>query len=249
MSSTMPAKGQRGNQRLDGANGAILHHKEEGLSLRVFWGSAGVVEYAGEFGIDDRDPWYPAQAPETGDGPMRQVVMFRLHPLGAPTAAHPQRPNRRIVRSRLATPYRHVDPTQASTPRDPFAVDPDAIDRGLRGHKLTQETLAEFAKHQQCEVLSPGDLDPHFDLAWRRGQTVTIVEVKSLTGANESGQIRLGLGQVLDYQHQLELTGEPVHAVLAVEHSPGDSRWQLLCARHNVTLVWPENFQTLFAAE
>jgi hypothetical protein len=86
--------------------------------------------------------------------------------------------------------------------------------------------------------------DPNFDLAWR--DPATVVEVKSLTNANESGQIRLGLGQVLHFQHILELAGEPSRAVLAVESEPSGPEWLGLCARHDVQLVWPATFHTLF---
>jgi hypothetical protein len=231
--------GQRGNQRLTGLNGAILHHKAEGRSLRVFWGTSGIVEYAGEFEVDEADPYYFTAAPETGGGPTRQVVMFRLHPLGEARVENPARPARRIVHSLLSTGYRHVDPNQGSAPRDPFTVDPDALDRGLRGHMLTQEALAELVQRQGFDALSPGSGDPPFDLAWRAGHTITIVEVKSMTGANEALQIRLGLGQVLDYKHQLELADESVE--------PAAPRWLSLCARHDVELVWPATFGTLFA--
>src|SRR4051794_22267542 len=51
-------EGQLGDQTLDGGNGAILHHAQEGRALRVFWGSTGIVQYAGEFAIDRHDPYH-----------------------------------------------------------------------------------------------------------------------------------------------------------------------------------------------
>ena len=75
---------------------------------------------------------------------------------------------------------------------------------------------------------------------------MTVVEVKSLTSANEAGQIRLGLGQVLDYQHQLDQAGAKVQAVLAVECAPTGEHWLVLCRRHGVQLVWPDTFNLLF---
>jgi len=77
---------------------------------------------------------------------------------------------------------------------------------------------------------------------------VTVVEVKSLTNANEAGQIRPGLGQILDYRHLLERAGETVRAVLAVEKEPTNPRWTDLCARHGAELVWPDCFAVLFEA-
>jgi hypothetical protein len=239
-------EGQRGDQTLDRGNEAILRHRDQGRALRMFWGSKGTVEYAGEFEVDADDPYYWVDAPETDDGPLRQVIMFRLHPVGTAAIVDPARPSRRTVQPRLVTSYRSVDPAKASAPRDPFEVDPDAVDRGLRGHAETQERLAEFARAHGLEPLSPGAGDPNFDLAWKTADRITVVEVKSLTGANESGQIRLGLGQVLDYQHRLDRSGADVQPVLAVECQPIDTRWKELAERHGVHLVWPETFPTIF---
>jgi len=71
--------------------------------------------------------------------------------------------------------------------------------------------------------------------------------VKSLTRGNETGQLRLGLGQVLHYAMLLGGNGRQVRAVLAVERTPTDPRWISLCAAHGVTLVWPGEFDRLDA--
>ncbi len=55
--------------------------------------------------------------------------MFRLHPVGTTVIEHVAKPDRRIIRPLLATPYRDVDPDHASPPRDPFEVDPRSADR------------------------------------------------------------------------------------------------------------------------
>ena len=52
-----------------------------------------------------------------------------------------------------------------------------------------------------------------------------VAEVKSLTRGNETGQLRLGLGQVLHYAMLLGENGRQVRAVLAVERSPTHERW------------------------
>lgn len=209
-------EGQLGDQQVQQGNAAILNHKMDGRALRVFWGSSGTVQYAGEFELRDDDPYYSVDAPETGGLRLRKVLMFRLKPVGTPETPDRDRPARRVVRESLSTPYKHVDPTRKAPPRDPFEVDPDAIDRGLRGHAETQEGLVNVVLAHGLLPLSPGPGEPLFDIAWREDGRVTVVEVKSLTGANEVGQIRLGLGQVLDYQHLLERSGSAVRAVLAI---------------------------------
>ena len=74
---------------------------------------------------------------------------------------------------------------------------------------------------------------------------MVVVEVKSMTETNESRQMRLGLGQVLDYSHALGGAASGVRPVLAVERRPAESRWIEICSSAGVTLVWPETFDDL----
>jgi hypothetical protein len=74
-------EGQRGDQEFIRGNAAIFHHNRDGRHLRVFEGVRGTIRYAGEFELDATKPYYWAQAPATGGGPMRKVIMFRLLPL------------------------------------------------------------------------------------------------------------------------------------------------------------------------
>jgi hypothetical protein len=72
---------------------------------------------------------------------------------------------------------------------------------------------------------SPTAAGPQFDLAFRGDDgAFTVVEVKSCTEQNLELQLRLGLGQVLRYAHQLRLRHDQVRAVLATELNPS-SEW------------------------
>lgn len=71
-------EGQRGDQKMTKGNRAILRHVQDGRSIRLFWGCRGEVTYAGEYEIDHVDPWFTERAPETGGGPERNVIVFRL---------------------------------------------------------------------------------------------------------------------------------------------------------------------------
>ena len=73
-------EGQYGDQQMKSGNAAILRHQEEGRALRLFMGARGVVRYEGEFELDPERPFYTTDAPETGDGPVRNVIVFRLRP-------------------------------------------------------------------------------------------------------------------------------------------------------------------------
>jgi len=74
--------GQTGDQELRRGNGAVLAHAETGKALRVFRGVRGEVTYLGEFRLDEQKPWFRMEAPEIGTDATRQVVVFRLVPIG-----------------------------------------------------------------------------------------------------------------------------------------------------------------------
>jgi hypothetical protein len=148
-------------------------------------------------------------------------------------------------RPRLGVAYRRADEESAAAPRDPFTIDPDKIDRGLRSHASTQNSLQAWLAAAGIAAKSPFG-SPNYDIAWSTGAVDYVGEVKSLTRANEAQQIRLGLGQVLDYSYVLSVSeGRQVVPVLVLERAPAEKRWMDLCRHHGVLLVWPETFGSL----
>lgn len=143
--------------------------------------------------------------------------------------------------------YRRAKEKAASKPTNPFIKDPNKVDRGLIGHATTQNALADYARKKGWTPKSPSGA-PDYDVAWNVGKTTFVAEVKSMTAANEAGQVRLAIGQVLDYQQMLGSRGRPVRPVIALEKQPLDTRWEAICSRHGITLVWPEIFARLDAA-
>jgi hypothetical protein len=151
------------------------------------------------------------------------------------------------VDTEFGTDYRREDEDAATSKRDPFEVDPDKVDRGLRGHAKTQNALADALDAAGLAARSHRPSEPNFDLAWEEEGAVCVAEVKSLTRKNEERQLRLGLGQVLRYRDLLARGGRDARAVLAVERKPTDATWAELCDRLEVQLVWPDTFDRLFA--
>jgi len=147
------------------------------------------------------------------------------------------------TRSRPKREYRRPDENPGTKPTDPFVRDPDKTERGLRVHAKTQNALHDFLAEHGLESWSPDPGDPAYDLGWRDGERLCVAEIKSLPEGGESKQLRLGLGQVLDYQDDL---GAHL-AVLAVERRPPD-RWVRLCKRVGVLLVWPGVFERVIEA-
>jgi hypothetical protein len=137
--------------------------------------------------------------------------------------------------ARLGTQYREADELAAVAERDPFAIDPALVERGVRGHATTQNRLASYLRSVGLEPRSPSVNEPNFDLAWQHGDTRYVAEVKSITCPNEEKQLRLGLGQVLRYADQL---GPGTIPVLMLERCPADTSWTALFERLGVIVAW-----------
>ncbi|MBK5115902.1 MAG: hypothetical protein JJE23_03175 [Thermoleophilia bacterium] len=73
-----------------------------------------------------------------------------------------------------------------------------------------------------------------------------MAEVKSITDKNEERQLRMALGQVVRYRHQLG-GQERVQAVIAVERQPSDETWLDLCTQQGVIFCWSETMDLLVA--
>jgi hypothetical protein len=227
-------EGQVGNQAMTNGNKAIRDHAADGRALRIFKGVRGTVRYMDEFRLET--PSHDVRrAPETDGGPDRDVIVFRMRPIESATSSSPS-----VIpgRYKRATPQK----TKAGVP---FDRDPNAVDRALKAHADVQNALNDFLVTAGARPWSPRKGEPDFDIAWTWRRRVFVGEVKSLTLANEERQIRLGLGQILDYQELMTSQRPGVRAVLAIERQPRDDRWMRLCERHGVILVWPDTFSVL----
>ena len=234
-------EGQRGDQTMTRGNLAILSHRADGRALRVFQGAKGTVQYVGEFVVDELEPYTRAEAPSTANGPPRQVIRFHLVPIDrAVTAGERDQPGR---------PYRRRDEDVEVTSREAVtARDPDAAGRGLRAHHRLQNRLSDLVKAAGYTPMEPeSPLDPAFDLAWFVEGTLFVVEVKSCNQNNQTQQLRLGIGQVLDYEDTLLGRGHSVQPVLYLEKQPADPRWHGLTQRHGIQLIWPGSEQSLLS--
>lgn len=203
-----------------------------------------------------------AEAEEKGVRTGKRIIATtRREPLLTPAErAKPQpadasgaQPKRRSPSGRsagqrpLATTYVPIS-ENGRAGRDPFEYDPDELDRHTLEHMKLQNALAGAARASGFRVFQPGPGDPvKFDLAWSRGGRNSLVEIKTLsTTTSEAKQLRLAIGQILDYRHQLSAAGVTVAAVIAVDRKPRGKHWARLCADHEITLAWPSTFGALF---
>jgi len=118
-------------------------------------------------------------------------------------------------------------------------VDWDQVDAATAAHEQTIRSLIAHLSRDGIEVQGPWRGAPRFDVGWIRGRGVYVAEVKSLRGVREDQQIRLGLGQLLDYGYRISRRVTPV---LVLERQPVDDRWGGLCTAHGVQLTWAPDF-------
>lgn len=128
-----------------------------------------------------------------------------------------------------------------------LAVDLSSLDKATAAHESTVGALIAHLGGRGVEVRTYARNAPKFDAGWSRGTDVFVAEIKSLTGASEDQQIRLGIGQLLDYTHQLRAAhpGRRVHPVMVLEKSPSDARWAALAQDVGIQLTWAPEFANL----
>lgn len=134
--------------------------------------------------------------------------------------------------------------TVGQRPAGSLMVDLNNLEKGSAAHEETVAALISHLSHQDIEVRSYARNAPRFDAGWSRGSDVFIAEVKSLIGTSEDQQIRLGIGQILDYTHQLKAMRSfgRVQPVLVLEKKPSSNRWQLLAKDNGILLTWGPDF-------
>lgn len=136
----------------------------------------------------------------------------------------------------FGAPYRPAADRGATQPDEaPHRVDLSALDAATARHMTLQNTLAERLKARGISPLSPGTGDPVFDLAFEHHGRHYVVEVKGGLPATAQ-QIRLGVGQVLEYAHLLRTADRDVVPALFIESEPA-APWVALAAKLGVHLI------------
>ncbi len=120
--------------------------------------------------------------------------------------------------------------------------DLDKLDAGTVAHQDTVKKLQEHLTSHGILALRPAPGAPAFDIGWTKEKTLYVGEVKSLGGVKQDQQIRLGLGQVLDYTHRLASTAK-VKPVLILEKRPKNyDHWESLARSLRVVLTYGPSF-------
>ncbi|WFE28354.1 hypothetical protein O7623_03835 [Solwaraspora sp. WMMD791] len=132
-------------------------------------------------------------------------------------------------------PYRSpvVDPAALTDTR---AFDKQAYVAGCDEHDRLSRWLIDTLAATGI-LVGTGLAKVPVDLAWQDADgRQYIAEVKSLVGASPEDQLRLGLGQVLEYRHRLALLGRVVTPILLTS-APVDEVWRDICRDNGVTLL------------
>lgn len=228
-------EGQRGDQTLNQGNAAILNHGMQGRALRVFEGAKGVVKYLGEFELDGTEPFYRTDAPETNDGPIREVVIFRLWP----KAVEPDQSNPKLEEIFNGPGSARIPVERQLTERFYVAPRADVYEADRREQRL----VLEFEAHLKAlghnvwrhKFRPPKEgrpiLTDLFD-----GTTGTLIEAK---GTVERGAIRMAIGQLADYRRFVE-PGDLHHLAVLVPRQPRDDLCDLL-ASQGIEYIYPLN--------
>jgi hypothetical protein len=223
-------EGQYGDQQMKSGNAAILNHEADGRALRVFMGARGTVTYEDEFELADEQPWYTTDAPETGDGPVRKVIVFRLRP----KTIEP-RPSRSRLDVALNGSVTQVPIEQQWTEKVFIAPSHEAREAERREQKLVAALEAHLKRkgHDvfRLKILPEGEAKPIFcDL--RDATADTLVEAK---GSVSREAIRMAIGQLADYRRFVDTKST---AAVLVPEEPRTDLLALLQSQ-GIAVIWP----------
>ncbi|MFH9466163.1 hypothetical protein ACH4LT_02520 [Streptomyces clavifer] len=131
--------------------------------------------------------------------------------------------------------------------REELAVDLSSLDKATAAHEPTVSVLIAHLASREIKVHTYARNSPKFDAGWVVGTELFIAEVKGLTGTSQDQQIRLGIGQVLDYAHQLRHrgSGHSIRSVLVLEKKPADGRWASFAQAVGIRLPWGPRFEAI----
>jgi hypothetical protein len=126
-------------------------------------------------------------------------------------------------------------------------IDLDAIERRSRLHDELVSEVERAIREEGQQPLWHLHRSCAYDIGWQAGQVANVVEVKTTTSRNETQQMRLGLGQVLEYREELLRAGASrVRPHLVVSREPNNDSLLAACERAGVTVAWPGDFDLLF---
>jgi hypothetical protein len=222
-------EGQRGDQKMAQGNRSIRDHVAERRELHLFDAGGGSATYLGQFEYVDH---YTADAPETGDGPMRSVIVFRLRPVGDTAGLAPSR-----LESISPESVKEVSVEQHLTER--MMVDPsrEPYEAERREQELVISYMAHLVAsgHDVCRLRlrPPEEPAPLFCDLYDKS-TNTLIEAK---GTIARAAFRMAIGQLADYSRMIDPL--PTRAIL-VPQRPREDLIRLASSQ-GIDVIWRED--------
>ena len=233
-------EGQYGDQLMAQGNRAIRDHQAEGRDLHLFGVSGGMATYLGPFEYVDH---YQADAPETGDGPIRNVFVFRLRPLAGEPGPSQSKVDQLGTEELKEVPVeQHLTESMLISP----TAEPRVGER--REQKLVRALQEELVGrgHSVCRLqLRPADEPAPLFCDLYDKTTNTVYEAKASVARPA---FRMAIGQLADYARFLEPA--PRRAILAPQRPRPDLL--RLAETQGVSVAWPaqdDGFEGLDGSE
>lgn len=200
-------EGRRGPQTLKSGNGAILRHKEQGRALRLFVVDGNEAKsggknrlYVGEFSLDEDHP-YSIEDAKDEDDIVRTVYVFHLKPVGdvlrrdEDLSVAPMAPKRDARAEQV--PLENQNSTTFATSGTEPAIAEKREQLLIEAFKA--ELTARGRTYSRWQITPPESTRPIFTDVYDATSGV-LYEAKSEASRNN---VRLGLGQILDYRRYL----------------------------------------------
>ena len=132
--------------------------------------------------------------------------------------------------------YRRAGGRGPSAESRPRPVDLAELERATQRHMDLQDRLADELLNRGLVPHSPAAWHPQFDISFDQGDVTHLIEVKS-GSPPPVGQIRLGVGQVLEYAFLYsETTGRQARPAVLIE-GPPPTPWGDLCKQLGISLL------------
>lgn len=224
--------GQFGDQKLKDANRVLLNHSADGRRVHLFRGAGGEVEYVTELVIDSNDPYYETEAPETGDGPLRRVFVFKFTPLTAPSTS-----SRSKLDGVLQSEVDEVAIENRWTEK--YFVSPSAVE--YEAERREQELVLRLEAYlrsqgrdaMRLKIVPEGERRPMFCDVYDKTGGI-LIEAK---GTVARDALRMAIGQLMDYRR---FSRKDTALAVLVPERPRPDLLALL-ESVDVGVIWPEN--------
>jgi hypothetical protein len=199
-------EGREGDQPMSHGNRAILQHREQGRTLRLFVADGQVAgtgqrqqRYVGEFEVDQQKPYLSEDAPDE-NAEDRTVFVFRLRPVGE---ALRRDSDQCVFLNSGANAAASLVPVEENVETS-FSVSPRGRTTATRREGELVDRYIEWSgpaeTFSRWRLRPPGELRSLLTDIYSETQNV-LYEAK---GTATRGAVRTAVGQLLDYRRHID---------------------------------------------